>query len=139
MIISLGQGAVQSSSTKQKLVSKSSTEAELIGVSDMLPYVIWMRDFLCAQGYKVKPMLFQDNQSTISLIHKGKSTSPRTRHIAIRFFFVKDRVDAGELEIVYEPTETMVADCMTKPLQGQLFRDMRDLLMGKVALSARGA
>lgn len=138
LVISLGQGTVCASSKKQKLVGKSSTEAELIGVSDMLPQVIWTREFFVEQGYDVKPLLLQDNKSCISLIEKGRSTSARTRHIAIRFFFVKDRVDAGELSIAYEPTETMVADCMTKPLQGHLFKEMREWLMGWKALAPRG-
>lgn len=139
MVISLGQGVVHASSKKQKLVGKSSTEAELVAVSDMLPQVIWTREFLLEQGYDVKPVVLQDNQSTMALIEKGRSTSARTRHIAIRYFFVKDRVDSGELSIEYEPTVTMLADCMTKPLQGDLFRDMREMLMGGRALSVRGA
>jgi hypothetical protein len=117
-------------SAKQKLMSKSSTEAELIGVSDMLRQVIWTRDFLAEQGYKCEPArLFQDNQSTIALANKGFSTSEKTRHIAIRYFFVKDRIDAGEVVVEYLPTEQMVANVMTKPLQGTLFRRLRDELM----------
>jgi len=139
MVISLGQGVVHASSKKQKLVGKSSTEAELIAVSDMLPQVIWTREFLMEQGYEVKPVMLQDNQSTMALIEKGRSTSARTRHIGIRYFFVKDRVDSGELSIEYEPTMTMLADCMTKPLQGDLFRDMREMLMGGRDLPVRGA
>jgi hypothetical protein len=74
--------------------------------------------------------VYQDNQSTIALAANGRSTSTRTRHIAIRYFFVKDRVDFGEIEIEYLPTEMMRADIMTKPLQGELFREMRASLMG---------
>jgi hypothetical protein len=75
-------------------------------------------------------VIFQDNQSTIALVAKGRSTSARTRHIAIRYFFVKDRVDSKEVEVVYKPTGEMRADIMTKPLQGDLFRRMRAELMG---------
>jgi hypothetical protein len=63
------------------------------------------------------------------LANKGFSTSEKTRHIAIRYFFVKDRIDAGEVVVEYLPTEQMVADVMTKPLQGTLFRRLRDELM----------
>jgi Reverse transcriptase (RNA-dependent DNA polymerase) len=129
-VISLGKGPVYVKSSKQKLTSKSSTEAELIGVSDMLPQVIWTRDFLLQQGYSCGPAkIFQDNQSTIVLANKGFSTSEKTRHIGIRYFFVKDRIDAGEVVVQYLPTEDMVADVMTKPLQGSLFRKLRSLLM----------
>jgi len=129
-VISLGKGPVYVRSSKQKLMSKSSTEAELIGVSDMLPQVIWTREFLEQQGYKCKPVrMFQDNQSTIALANKGFSTSEKTRHIAIRYYFVKDRIDAGEVASEYLGTEDMLADIMTKPLQGSLFRKLRSLLL----------
>jgi hypothetical protein len=124
--ISVGKGTVYAKSSKQKLVAKSSTEAELIGVSDGLSQALWTRNFLQAQGIKVKPVnLKQDNKSTICMVEKGKSTSPRTRHVAIRYFFVKDRMEKGEVEIAYLPTELMVADFFTKPLQGELFRRLR--------------
>jgi hypothetical protein len=128
--ITLGRGGVFFRSTKQKIVTKSSTESELIGLSDSLGQAIWTRDFLIGQGYKVGPAkVFQDNKSTITLAAKGRSTSDRTRHIHIRYFFVKDRVDSGEVEIEYKPTKLMLADLLTKPLQGDLFRAMRQELL----------
>jgi Reverse transcriptase (RNA-dependent DNA polymerase) len=82
-IISLGRGSVNVSSKKQQLMTKSSTESELVGLSDQLPQVIWTRNFLLCQGYQVGAVvIFQDNQSTIALVAKGRSTSARTRHIA---------------------------------------------------------
>ena len=129
-VISLGKGPVYVRSSKQRLTSKSSTEAELIGVSDTLPQIVWTREFLEQQGYVSSPAkIFQDNQSTIVLANKGFSTSDKTRHIGIRYFFVKDRIDAGEVVVEYLPTEDMLADMMTKPLQGSLFRKLRSLLM----------
>ena len=128
--ITLGKGPVFSKSSKQKLMSKSSTEAELIGLSDNFPQVIWTRNFLIEQGYDVPPgKVYQDNQSTITMVKKGRSTSERTRHINIRFFFIKDKIDNGELELEYLPTEDMVADILTKPLQGNLFKKLRNELL----------
>jgi hypothetical protein len=112
-------------------VTKSSTESELVAVSDALPQILWTKQFLESQGYQPGPVrLYQDNQSTMAMIEKGRSTSSRTRHIAIRYFFVSDRVNSGEVEVVYLPTGSMRADIMTKPLQGDLFRKMRAELMG---------
>ena len=72
----MGHGPVHVLSRKQKLASKSSTEAELTGVSDALSQGIWTRDFLVEQGYTVGPALLQqDNQSTIVLANRGMSTS----------------------------------------------------------------
>lgn len=128
--ITLGKGTVYNSSKKQKLVSKSSTEAELIAISDGLSQAIWMRNLLKEQGYNMKPiMLYQDNQSTITLIKKGKSTSERTRHVDLRYFFVADRVKAKEVVVEYMPTKEMIADLHTKPLQGALFKELRTAVM----------
>jgi hypothetical protein len=129
--ITLGGGAFYSKSGKQKLNTKSSTEAELVGLSDSASMVVWVRNFLVAQGYDVPPaVVCQDNLSTMALAAKGHSTSNRTRHIAVRFFWVKDRVDSGELSIEYLPTGDMVADMLTKPLQGEQFARLRALLLG---------
>ena len=60
--------------------------------------------------------VYQDNMSTIALVKNGKSNSDRTRHIAIRFFFVADRVASKEIKIDYMPTREILADILTKPL-----------------------
>jgi len=67
--------------------------------------------------------------STIALIKNGKSGSERTRHIAVRFFFVTDKVKSGEIKIEYLGTGEMLADILTKPLQGSLFEKLRDQLL----------
>jgi hypothetical protein len=86
-----------------------------------------------AQGHSVeKAVMYQDNQSTMALIKKGRSTAESTRHIAIRFYFIKDKVDSNELRIEYMPTEDMIADILTKPLQGELFRSLRKKLLNWV-------
>jgi len=58
------------------------------------------------------------------------SCTGRSRHIDIRHFFVKDRVDKQEVDIEYCPTKLMVADYLTKPLQGKQFLLFRELIMG---------
>ena len=73
--------------------------------------------------------VYQDNMSTIAMADKGRSTSERTRHINIRYFFTKDKAESGELVIEYLPTEDMVADILTKPLQGALFAKLRRQLL----------
>jgi Reverse transcriptase (RNA-dependent DNA polymerase)/Zinc knuckle len=128
---SLGKGSVYSASTRQKLNTKSSTEAELVAVDDVMPLVLWTRYFLDAQGYGVKEnIVYQDNQSAILLEKNGRrSSSRRTRHINIRYFFVTDRISAKELTVEYCPTGEMLADMFTKPLQGSSFRRFRDAVM----------
>ena len=129
-VISVGGGPVHVSASKQKLNSKSSTESELIGLSDSLSQVLWIRDFLIEQGYDLGPAIVkQDNQSTMIMANKGISTSERTRHIGIRYFWVKDRIESNEISLEYLETENMIADILTKPLQGSHFRRMRGLLL----------
>jgi len=130
MIITLGHGAIDTRSTKQKLNTKSSTESELVALSDMCGKVIWCREFLIGQGMNPPPArVYQDNQSTLAMIKHGSSTSDRTKHVSIRYFWVKDRVDQGEIEVIYCPTEDMIADILTKPLQGETFKKLRALLL----------
>jgi hypothetical protein len=84
----------------------------------------------------VDTVLYQDNKSSILLETNGKASSgKRTRHINIRFFFVADRVASGELRIEHCPTEDMVADYFTKPLQGALFYKLRDQVMNVASSS----
>ena len=132
VLIRVGRGPIYCSSSKQKLNSKSSTESEMIAVSDGLNHVLWLRNLLQAQGYNLPPStIFQDNMSAISLFKTGKcQSSTRTRHIAIRFYFVKDRIEAKEIVIEYVGTANMIADILTKPLQGAKFRELRYQLMG---------
>jgi len=133
VFVSLGVGPIFTKSSKQKLNSKSSTEAEMIAVSDGLNHVLWLRNFLEDQGYRLPPArIFQDNMSAIRLFQTGKcSSSTRTRHIAIRFYFVKDRIDSGEVAVSFIGTSDMIADMLTKPLQGAKFRELRGRLMGE--------
>jgi hypothetical protein len=131
-VISLGRGAIMCKSAKQKLNTKSSTEAELVGASDYLPNTIWAKMFLGAQGYIVKENIFaQDNQSAMKLEINGRaSCGQKSRHIDIRYFFMKDRIKSEGINIVYCPTEQMLADFFTKPLQGSLFNKFKRVLMG---------
>jgi hypothetical protein len=131
-VMSLGVGGIIAKSTKQKLNTKSSTEAELVGASDYLPNTIWVKMFLEAQGHTIEEnYLEQDNESAIKLESNGRSSAgPRSRHIDIRYFWIKDRTRANEIKIRHCPTLRMLADFFTKPLQGALFVKFRDVLLG---------
>ena len=85
MMFEEGKGGVENVSTKQKLNTDSSTTAEVVGVHDVLPLVLWTKLFLEEQGYKVESnKVYQDNKSTILLAKNGKkSSSKRTRAINI--------------------------------------------------------
>jgi hypothetical protein len=92
------------------------------------------KHFLLSQGYGIiENLLLQDNRSSILLERNGRaSSSKRTRHINIRYFFVCDRVNMKEISLQWCPTKEMIADFWTKPLQGSHFRKLRDYIMGRV-------
>ena len=130
--LSFGSGTLYAESTKQKILTKSSTEAELVALNDGLAQVLWLIQFLKEQGIVVKPaIIFQDNKSTIQLANNGPTSSKRTKHINIRYYFVKEKIDNGEVVIQHVPTSEMVSDVLTKPLNGSHFIKLRNLLMNK--------
>ncbi len=130
--MTVGRGAALVKSSKQKINSKSSTEAEIIAVDDVLPQLLWTRLFLQEQGYDFgESILYQDNKSAMLLEENGKaSSSKRTRHLNIRFFYITDQIQQGIVKVEYCPTDLMTANYFTKPLQGAKFRKFRDQLMG---------
>jgi hypothetical protein len=94
--------------------------------------MLWTRYFIEAQGYKLKEsILHQYNMSAMLLETNGKeSSSKRTKHINVRYLFIKDRVGAGEITIKHCPTNDMLADHFTKAVQGSQFRKLRSKIEG---------
>ncbi len=108
------------------MVSKSSTEAEVIAASDGCNYLLSLMEFINFQtGREGKARLYQDNTNAIHLKKNGKSSSNKTKHMKIWYFWIKDKVASGELEIQHLPSNSMWADMLTKPLQGELFKKCR--------------
>lgn len=92
--MSLGKSAAFSSSRKENVNTRSFTEAELVAVDDVVSQIIWTRNFIQAQRYNVgASTLYRDNQSAILLEGNGTvSPSKRTKHLNVKYFFVKDRI-----------------------------------------------
>ena len=130
--MTFGRGAVQSLSRKQKLNTRSSTDSEVVGFDDGATMILWTKLFMEAQGYKIeRNIVYQDNKSAILLEKNGKrSSGKRTRAMNIRYFLLTDQIAKGNLEVEYCPTDEMIADYETKPLQGAKFNKFRRALMG---------
>ena len=128
----MGRGFPIVSSTKHNLNTQSSTETEIVAVDDCMPSVLWVRYWLEAQGYDVfENIVYQDNKSAILLEKNGKaSSSKRTKHINIRYYFVTYQIGKYELFLEWCPTAEIIGDFMTKPTQGAEFKRFRDQLMG---------
>ena len=130
-IMSFGKGTIMAISKKQKINTKSLTEAELVGADEVLSNILWMNNFLKEQGYEPeKTVLMQDNTSAIQLEWNGcESAGKRSRHMDNRYFFIKDCIKHKQLEVEFCPTDEMRADYMTKPTQGSKFYKLRKMLM----------
>ncbi len=131
-IMTMGEGAVQCYSSKQKINTKSSTEAELVGADDVINQLIWTKRFLAAQGYDTPTILYQDNTSAIQLEKNGRESSgKRTRHLDIRFYYIKDVIQKGIVKVEYCSTDEMDADYMSKPLFGVKFKKFKKRILNQ--------
>ena len=137
-VISYGRGPNFVRSNFLKEICLSSSEAELMQLSGTTSLAAAQRDFGIEQQHldpSEKGLLLEDNKSAIHMSHNGKSISHRTKHIKVKHFFVKQYLDNGEFHLKHCPTQDMVADILTKPLQGSAFLELRDLLLGYAALA----
>ena len=108
----------------------SSTEAELIAAVTAAKNIKYICSILFELGVPCTgpTPIYKDNKSAIKIINANKPTG-RSRHINIRYFWIKDRIDQEEVRVEYLPTHIMLADYYTKPLQGSRFRNLREFIM----------
>jgi hypothetical protein len=128
-----GSGAIYSKSKEHKLVTQSSTEAEILeageGARTGLPYARILQEL--GVTAKVQFVLFQDNQSTLHLAQTGEGYAGKAKHFRVRFHFIKEMIEDGEMILVYCPTDRMLADFLTKSLPSTQFILLRDVAMGR--------
>ncbi|CAI5475165.1 unnamed protein product [Closterium sp. Yama58-4] len=115
-------GPISWQSSKQELIALSSAEAEYIALCSATKEGLYLRELLEEAKLAELPnfTLFCDNQSAIRIANKSGFAN-RTKHIALRYFFVKDEIEKGRLELSYCPTSEMAADYLTKKLGKQKF------------------
>ena len=119
------------SSTKQKLMSKSSTDAEIIAVHSSMNTIEEMRDlFNYLNDSNDSVCLYQDNLSAKFLMEHGDSSSDKSKHMKVRYFYIKEKVDDDIINIQYRDTKRMWADLLTKPITNKNnFYACRSILM----------
>lgn len=110
-------GAVSWASKKQELVTLSTAEAEYVAATHAAKEGIWLRRLI---GEVFRPLtdpttLYNDNQSAIALTKDG-SYHARTKHIDVRYHFIRYVIEAGSIRLLYCPTNDMTADILTKAL-----------------------
>jgi hypothetical protein len=125
----MGVGAVTWSSKKQAIIALSSTELEYIGQTHSLKEILWVRQFLgelVAKFVSPTPLL-SDNQSAIALAKNNKFHA-RSKHIDIRYHFIREAVENEIVKLSYVPTGDNTADIFTKPLAAPKFTAFRNAL-----------
>jgi hypothetical protein len=125
----LSGAAVSWSSKKQPVVTLSTTEAEFIAAVSCACQGIWLRRILEEVKYTQQGpiMLFCDNSSTIKL-SKNPVLHGRSKHIDVRFHFLRDLTKEGKVELVHCRSVEQIADILTKPLKAESFMKLRALL-----------
>jgi hypothetical protein len=112
-------GAVSWSSRLQASPALSSTEAEYMACTRAAQEAIWLRQLLEQLGFKQTPtQLLGDNQGSIALA-KNPGNHPRTKHIQLRYHFIRFAITDGQILLDYVPTSEMAADGLTKSLTGE--------------------
>ena len=128
----MGTGCIISSSAKQKLNTKSSTEAELVAADKISNILMWSKNFMECQGYAKEVVLYQDNKATRLLLENGKASSgKRTRYLNIRYFYLHGLIKKQLMKTEYCLMSDMIADFFTKPLQAKHFSQLRAIIMDK--------
>jgi hypothetical protein len=124
----LGRSLVSWASKKQNSVALSTAKAEYIVAGHCCVQLLWMRQTLRDHGYKLtKVPLLCDNESAIRMAYNPVEHS-RTKHIAIRYHFLRDHQQRGDIEIAYVSTKEQLADIFTKPLDEKTFTKLRNEL-----------
>lgn len=120
-----GGGAISWCSERQKSVSLSTTESEYMAASQCVKELVWLKSiFNEILGESVLKMgFFMDNQSAIRLI-KNPEFHKRSKHIDVRYHFIREKYEENLFDLQYISTKEMVADIFTKSLATQRFNDL---------------
>ena len=127
----LAGGAVSWNSKRQPTVALSTTEAEYMAACSAAQEVIYIRQLMLECGFEQKSptIMYEDNQSALCLM-KDATHHNRSKHIAVRHHFVRERVASGEIKVIWIPTKAQVADALTKPLGEKLFTAFTKVMLG---------
>jgi hypothetical protein len=132
-VYQIAGGAVSWASRLQSTVALSSTEAEYMALCAAAQEGIQLRQLLADLGFKQEgpTVIFDDNQGCVALAQNARG-GKRTKHIDVRYHFVRERIECGELKVVYVSTEHQLADLLTKALERVKLERLRERVLGYV-------
>lgn len=125
----LGGAAVSWASKKQPIVTLSTTEAEFVSAAFSACQVVWIRNIMKEIGFQQQEgtTLFCDNSSTIKL-SRNPVMHGRSKHIHVRFHYLRDLVNEGVIQLSYCATQEQIADVMTKAVKLDVFEKLRSMM-----------
>ena len=130
LLITINDNPILFKSNKQKINTMSTSECELVCLSNSIAHICSITNLLDDLKIKINSqVIYQDNLSTIKMVQNERPTSQRTKHINIRYFTIRERTEQQNIRIEHLRTHLMVADILTKPLYGTTFRDLRSKLL----------
>ena len=137
MVVMWGDTCVLDTCRKQKIATKDSTEAEIVGMSDNFERLEWVHDFITSLGWRLnQPIIYQDNMSAITLV-MGVPRRLRTKHMTARNAVLHQAiVEKNEAGLEHKSTKLMIADPLTKPITGEAYHLMMAVVMGWMSCSS---
>ena len=129
MVIKMGTGAISWGSRLQSIATLSTTEAEYVSAVSAGQEMVWLRNLLSEFGYDFSSAstLFVDNQSAISVANNPEHHG-RMKHLDLRFYWLRDMVELGLIQVKHIRTDQMPADILTKPLGRLKVVEMQSML-----------
>ena len=120
-IITLGNSLISAKGGRIKTVVRSSTEAEISAVNEIVSEILWCRDVLEELGYdQQKIPIMEDNLSCITMLQKEpRSFHSKSRHVRVKWAFFRQEFGKRTIFLRYCPTDKMTADRLTKPMGGK--------------------
>ena len=129
MLVFLGSALISWLSLKQKVVALSTCEAEYVAVATAACQVVWLRRLLgeLTGAEAHPPALMVDNQPAIALA-KNPVLHDWSKHIDVKFHFLSDRVDGGQIVIEFVKTDRQLTNVLTKPLERLRLTELKEMI-----------
>jgi hypothetical protein len=125
----IGDSTIWWKSRKQTSIAASSCEAEYMALFESAKDAIWLRNLLCEFGFcpgSAPTTIFHDNQG--SIVWAKEDSLRKVKHVALRYHFTHNLINAGQIELTYVESKSNRADSLTKPLSGSQFSDSKNVL-----------
>ena len=128
-VFQIGGGTVSWRSKKQTSVALSTAEAEYVALASTVQEALWLRHLLTDLNIESPgpTVIYEDNQSAIAMT-RSPQFHGRSKHISIKYHFIRDVVTGGAVEVKYCPTQEMIADMLTKGLPKNVFVKLRTMI-----------